>query len=74
MGSYVPSTKAEREEMLSKVGVADVKGLYAAVPSEMMVDSLDIPAGMSELEVESKVSGMAKKNKLFDAIFRGSGA
>ena len=74
MGSYVPSTKAEREEMLSKVGVADVKGLYAAVPSEMMVDSLDIPAGMSELEVASKVSGMAKKNKLFDAIFRGAGA
>ena len=42
MGSYVPTTAAEREQMLSKIGVESMEELYAAVPREMLLqDGLD---------------------------------
>ncbi len=75
MGSYIPSTPAEREEMLKAVGVASYKELYRDVPAEMYLDrALDIPEGMSELEVSRAVSAMAAKNKIFPTILRGAGA
>ncbi len=75
MGSYIPSTPAEREEMLKAVGVASYKELYRDVPAEMYLDrALDIPEGMSELEVGRAVSAMAAKNKIFPTILRGAGA
>ena len=35
MGSYVPTTAAEREEMLAAIGVDSLEGLYKAVPQEI---------------------------------------
>ena len=71
MGSYVPTTAAEREQMLSKIGVKSLDDLYAAVPQEMLLrDGLDLPAGLSELEVREKVTGLAEKNKVFKTVLR----
>ena len=62
--SYVPSTPAERQEMLRAVGVQDYRELYRDVPAEMLLDrQLDLPAGMSELEVSRAVSAMAAGRK-----------
>ena len=73
--SYVPSTQAQRQEMLRAVGVSDYRELYRDVPEEMLLDrELDLPAGMSELEVSRTVSAMAAKNTLFSTILRGAGA
>ena len=49
MGSYVPTTAAEREEMLAAIGVDSLEGLYKAVPQEMLLRSggLNIPEGLS---------------------------
>ena len=75
MGSYVPSTQAERLEMLKAIGLNDYKDLYRDVPAEMYLDTpLNIPHGMSELEVANAVSAMAAKNKVFSTILRGAGA
>ena len=75
MGSYVPSTPAERLEMLQAIGLKDYKDLYQDVPAEMYLDEpLNIPAGMSELEVGKAVSAMADKNVQFPVILRGAGA
>ena len=75
MGSYVPSTQAERLEMLKAIGLNDYKDLYRDVPAEMYLDApLNIPHGMSELEVANAVSAMAAKNKVFSTILRGAGA
>ena len=61
MGSYVPTTAAEREEMLAAIGVDSLEGLYKAVPQEMLLRSggLNIPEGLSELEVREAVTAMA---------------
>ena len=42
MGSYVPSTPAQRQEMLEAIGLHDFRQLYRDVPEEMLLrDGLD---------------------------------
>ena len=42
MGSYVPSTPAQRQEMLEAIGLHDFRQLYQDVPEEMLLrDGLD---------------------------------
>ncbi len=76
MGSYVPNTPAERQEMLETLGLSSFRDLFAVVPEEMYLEegTLNIPGGMSELEVIRKVSEMAGKNKIFSTVLRGAGA
>ena len=60
MGSYVPSTPAQRQEMLEAIGLHDFRQLYRDVPEEMLLrDGLDLPEGMSELEVSRTMTAMA---------------
>ena len=73
--SYVPSTGEQRQEMLRAIGMQDFRDLYRDVPREMYLDRpLDIPEGMSELEVGRAVSAMAAKNTVFPTVLRGAGA
>ena len=74
MGSYIPSTAAERQEMLEAIGCKSIDELYAQVPAEMKVERLDIPEGKSELEVRRILEGIASKNTVFPSVFRGAGA
>ena len=75
MGSYVPTTAAEREQMLEQVGVKSLNDLYAAVPQEMFLhNGLNLPEGLSELEVREKVTDLAEKNKVFKTVLRGAGS
>ena len=76
MASYIPSTAEERLEMLKAVGLNDYRELYRDVPAEMVLEdgALNIPEGMSEMEVNRKVSAMAAKNRVFSTVLRGAGA
>ena len=76
MASYIPSTPAEREEMLRVVGVESYRDLYRDVPQEMLLEdgALNIPEGLSELEVARMVTAMAEKNRVFPTVLRGAGA
>ncbi len=73
--SYVPSTDQQRQEMLRAIGMQDFRDLYRDVPAEMYLDRpLDIPEGMSELEVSRAVAAMAARNTVFPTVLRGAGA
>ena len=75
MGTYIPNTKAEQLAMLQEIGFHSMDELFAHIPDEVKVkDGLNIPSGMSEMEVKKTVMKMAKKNVVFDTIFRGAGA
>ncbi len=75
MASYVPSTKEERQAMLSAVGVEKAEDLFAHIsPEVLLTEPLDIPAGMSLLEAGRRMEEMAAKNRVFSQIFRGAGA
>ncbi len=75
MASYIPSTAAERQKMLEVVGVKDYRDLYKDVPAEMYLENgLNIPEGMSEMEVARAVTAMANRNHVFATCLRGAGA
>ena len=38
MGSYIPSTGAQREEMLRAVGVTGTRELFRDVPEQMLLN------------------------------------
>jgi len=75
MGSYVPGTLSERQQMLKAIGMEREDALYADVPAQMLLtEPLNIPSGMSELEVRSKMEALAAENKVFKTVLRGAGA
>ena len=74
MGSYVPSGDKERKEMLNKIGVSSIDELFASVPRKMLVKSLDLPAGQSEMEVAAYMTALSEKNRIFKTVLRGAGA
>ncbi len=74
MGSYVPSTKKQQEEMLNEIGAQSIEQLFSDVPKSVLLSSLNMPNGVSEQELFSKMSELAAKNKVYKSIFRGAGA
>ena len=74
MGSYIPSTGDERQEMLKTIGLTSMDQLYDVVPKEVRIRELDLPEGMSEMEVSRHMEKLAGKNQVFRSIFRGAGA
>ena len=75
MGSYVPNTAAEQEEMLCECGFSGFDDLYRDIPEGVKLKNLpDLPPAMSELEVRRTVTELAGENRIFKTIFRGAGA
>ena len=75
MGSYVPNTLEERQEMLKEIGYNSIDDLFAHIPEEVKIKGgLNIPEGKSELEVRREMENIASKNQVFKTIFRGAGA
>ena len=75
MGSYIPSTGSQREEMLRAVGVTGTRELFRDVPEQMLLhEPLKIPHGMSELDVSRAMSAMAEKNRVYATVLRGAGS
>ena len=75
MGSYVPNTKAEQEAMLKEAGYSGFEDMFSCIPEENRLKRpLNIPSGLSEMEVLRKMEEIADKNTVFKSIFRGAGA
>lgn len=75
MGSYVPNTKDERQQMLDAIGLSSMEDLFQNIPKEVLLkEELQIPEGKSELEVRKVMEKIAGKNRVFPTIFRGAGA
>ena len=75
MGSYVPSTAQERQEMLVSIGLCSIDELFSHIPDSLKLKGeLNLPSGKSELEVCRTMEHIAAQNIVFDSIFRGAGA
>lgn len=75
MGTYVPNTKQEQQEMLRAIGVESIRELFHAIPEEVYLNRpLNLPDGLPEMSVSKKMTEIAGKNKVFHSIFRGAGA
>ncbi|PWB84066.1 MAG: aminomethyl-transferring glycine dehydrogenase, partial [Methylocystaceae bacterium] len=53
----------DREQMLEAIGVGRIDDLFADVPSDVLLRRpLDLPRGLSEMEVERRLSALAGRN------------
>ncbi|WP_308911888.1 aminomethyl-transferring glycine dehydrogenase subunit GcvPA [Pseudokordiimonas caeni] len=73
---YLPLTPADRQEMLTKIGVKGIDDLFIDVPKDALNPVIDLPAHKSEMEVERHLSRLAAKNVPASSVpfFVGAGA
>lgn len=73
---YLPHTQEQRQEMLAAIGVRTFEELVAHIPANIRAKVLDLPPGMSELELSRHISELAAKNKPASAqsSFLGGGS
>ncbi len=76
MGSYLPSTPREQQEMLEAIGLGHLRDLYTPdVPASVLLeDSVNIPSGLPEMSVRARMEKMASKNTVFGTVLRGAGS
>ena len=71
---YVPMTEAEKQSMLSTIGVGSVEELWhRALGDEPVPDLSGLPSGRSEYEVTQHLAGLAGRNATDLVCFVGSG-
>ena len=74
---YLPLTDTDREDMLARIGVADVDALFSDVPADKLLKApVDLPRARGELEVERIMAKMAARNIAASSVpfFVGAGA
>lgn len=70
---YFPHTDEDLKEMLAKVGVDSLEGLYAEVPESIRFKGdYDLPEGKSEMEVRRFFDALGSENKQL-TCFAGAG-
>jgi glycine dehydrogenase subunit 1 len=61
---YILNTPADVADMLAAIGVKSIDDLFAPIPPDVRLGrQLDIPAALSEIELDARVAELAKKNR-----------
>jgi len=73
---YAPNTDKQLEEMLRTIGVGSFDELIGTVPAELHQRRLNVPAGLSELEVIQLCEELSRANRSLQQLtsFLGAGA
>jgi glycine cleavage system P protein (glycine dehydrogenase) subunit 1 len=70
---YGPHTDADRQRMLTALGIADVDELFADIPPAQRAAGLDLPDPEPELELSRRLATLAGRNLTDLASFVGAG-
>ena len=73
---YIPNTVAEQDELLAAIGLRSVDDLFADIPDAFRNPNLDLPAPMSELEIQRELGDIAGRNRSLSSgpSFLGAGS
>jgi len=75
MARYVPHTQADKEAMLSKIGLKSTDDFYIHVPKDLKLKKpLNLPQGKSQFEAAKFLEALANENKIYPTILRGAGS
>jgi len=74
--TYIPHTPLDRQKMLEAVGVERIEDLYEGIPEGVKFPELDLPLGISEMEVAEEMQAYSEANldTKHIACFLGAGA
>jgi glycine dehydrogenase subunit 1 len=70
---YGPHTPADRERMLTALGLESVDDLFADIPADLRATALDLPPPEPELELSARLRDMAGRNRTDLVSFLGAG-
>jgi glycine dehydrogenase subunit 1 len=73
---YSPHTDKDKKEMLAAIGVSSAEEFFGAIPKGLRAGKLDLPEGISELELKKSICEMADRNYSTNKLisFLGGGA
>ncbi|MFA4858026.1 MAG: aminomethyl-transferring glycine dehydrogenase subunit GcvPA [Candidatus Margulisiibacteriota bacterium] len=76
MNTYSPLTDQDKKEMLATIGASSVDELFSDIPKEKRLTGLNVPAPISEIELEKEMTALAAKNLSAKnaACFLGAGS
>ena len=60
---YIPNTPAEQDDLLAAIGLQSIDDLFADIPDGYRNPPLELPAPLSELEIQRELSGLAARNR-----------
>jgi glycine dehydrogenase subunit 1 len=69
---FISNTDEQVEAMLAETGLSR-EGLFSDIPADLMGAPLKIPAGLSEMEIRRRFTGLSKKNATDLTCFLGGG-
>jgi glycine dehydrogenase subunit 1 len=74
MKNFVANPDYVKKEMLDDINIKSVQELFSIIPEKARVDGLNLPDGISEMEVQRTIKDIAKKNNTDYKCFLGAGA
>ena len=73
---YIPNTEREQVEMLATLGLTSIDELFHDIPDEFRNPPLNLPAPLSELEIQKELGELAAGNRALGSgpSFLGAGS
>ncbi|MDE2683961.1 MAG: aminomethyl-transferring glycine dehydrogenase subunit GcvPA [Chloroflexota bacterium] len=60
---YIPNTPAEQDDLLAAIGLQSIDDLFADIPDGYRNPTLELPAPLSELEIQRELNELAARNR-----------
>ncbi len=70
---YIANTDADRAAMLKAIGLSGMDDLFRDIPAQLQAPSLNLPEGLSELEVYNRLHQLSHRNAHDLVCFLGGG-
>jgi glycine dehydrogenase subunit 1 len=73
---YIPNLDSDLKKMLSDVGLGSYEELTAAVPAKLRSPKINLPAALTEMDLQREIGKLAKENTSLEETicFLGAGA
>ena len=63
MKNFLVHNEETIRQMCEDIGISKVEDLFKQIPQSVRMPTLNLPEGLSELETQKKVKGIANENK-----------
>ena len=73
MKNFLVHNEETTQQMCKEIGISNVEDLFSQIPQSARMAELRLPEGLSEMETQKVVKGLANANKTDYAIFAGGG-
>jgi glycine dehydrogenase subunit 1 len=74
MNNFKANSDETIKEMLASIGETSLDGLFSMIDKRAVMEKLNLPNALSEMQTQKEVKSIAKQNKIDYACFLGAGA